>query len=71
MIRTSRCKYTIFSKYPALPIATFPLRARPASIRHLFPRQGNTLPFKITNSMASRNRIDTLRLEDEQSTFNL
>ena len=47
------------------------IRARPASIRHPFPRQGNTLPIKITNSMASRIRIDTLRLEDEQSTVNL
>lgn len=55
-------------------MATFPfllLRVRPASIRHNFPRQGNILPIKTTNSAASRNRIDTLRVEDEQSTINL
>lgn len=62
----------MFSKHLTLPIETFPKnRARPASIRHLFPRQGNSLPIKYTNSTASRNRIDTLRLEDEQSTINL
>ena len=48
MIRTSRCLDTIFSKYLALPIATFPFkRVRPAPTRHLFPRQGNPLPIKL------------------------
>jgi hypothetical protein len=35
----------IFSKY--LTNSNFSLRVRPASIRHLFPRQGNPLPIKL------------------------
>ena len=73
-IRTSRCKTQYLaniSPYLWQLFLYLLTRVRPASIRHNFPRQGNILPIKTTNSVASRNRIDTLRLEDEQSTFNL
>lgn len=43
----TQCKNTIFSKYLALPIATFPLRVKPATIRHLSPWQGDPLPIKL------------------------
>ena len=71
MIRTSRCKTQYLANISPYLWQPFPLRVRPASIRHNFPRQGNILPIKTTNSVASRNRIDTLRLEDERSTINL
>ena len=64
-------------------MATFPLitrymRAMSATIRHLLPRQGSSLPIKlialiipISIRTASRIRIGTYRLEDEWSTVNL
>ena len=41
--------YTIFSKYLALPIATFPiyLRVKSATIRYLPSRHEGTLPIKL------------------------
>jgi hypothetical protein len=43
-------KYTILSKYLALPIATFPkncFRVKSALIRHLLPRHESSLPIKL------------------------
>ena len=54
------------------------VRAMSATIRHLLPRQGGSLPIKlialfIHNKLctANRIRIGTYRLEDEWSTVNL
>ena len=56
MIWTSKCINTIFSKYLALPMATFPglvisitisKRARSATIRYLLSRQESSLPIKL------------------------
>ena len=65
--------YTIFSKYLAFPVATFPLlRVVADSNCYLFLRQRNTLPIKLpTLFTASRIRIDTYRVENDESTINL
>lgn len=49
-----------------------------ATIRHLLPRQGGSLPIKLMALIfcmliytANRIRIGTYRLEDEWSTVNL
>jgi len=54
MIWTSKCKYTIFSKYLTLPMATLPIlycviyvyiRVKSASIRYILSWQESCLPI--------------------------
>ena len=73
MNRTSTCKTQYLANTLPYQWLLFLLyRVRSASIRHLLARQASSLPIKLlTLFTASRNRIDTLRMENEQSTINL
>lgn len=73
MNRTSTCKTQYLANtLPYQWLLFLFRRVRSASIRHLLARQASSLPIKLlTLFTASRNRIDTLRMENEQSTINL
>ena len=75
MNRTSTCKTQYLANILPYQWQLFQFRrVRSASIRHLLARQASSLPVKLLTLhlfTASRNRIDTLRMENEQSTINL